>query len=367
MLGALSSLVEKVWLLTSEPLDDLAGLLVDHPKLEIVVLGRRGFQKATFAWLSKHGDDLDVVHDTMGCFAVYFQSRGPRGGRSNRLVSTLYTNNWGWFHRVRKRKMDFGWSYVGQRVLTLWRDRRICGNADRIFVLGPGHEADIMMAHSVPADRVSWIPSEVNTEFFSLREGPIESTRTVLFTGAICRNKGIDTLLEACRLLIERHVDFKLRLVGRMLYWERRWFERACEAADLGDRIEITGPLSKDEVLAEYQGATIFAFPSRFEGSPRSVREAVACGLPAVVTDIPGHRGIDPEGDFLHFVEGNDPERWADTLAKALGETQGQAEKRGRVGADHMRSSHAIEAVAARLLESYADVIANPARATTRP
>ena len=62
--------------------------------------------------------------------------------------------------------MDFGWSYVAQRVITLWRDRRVCQSADRVLVLGPGLEHDLMDGHGVDPHRVEWLPSEIDTELF---------------------------------------------------------------------------------------------------------------------------------------------------------------------------------------------------------
>ncbi len=361
MLARLSQRVEKLWLLTDSISDTLSDELAQYPRLELVVFDWARFAQDSFTWLTEREGEVDIVHDTMGCFASYFQSHGPSRHRSARLVSTLYTNNWGWFHRVRRRRMDFGISYVGQRVLTLWKDRRVCRNADRVFVLGPGHEHDIIAAHGVPVSRVTWIPSEVNTERFYPPETPAVTRPTILFTGAICRNKGIDTLLDACSLLAERGEEFSLRLVGRVLYWEEQWLADACKSAGLGERLTLTGAILYESLLWEYQDAGVFAFPSRFEGSPRSLREAVACGTSAVVTDIPGHRGIDPHGEFMRFVQGNDPELWADALSSALRESSDRYQRRAEDGAAHMRSVHSLESVAGRLAELYTEVLAEPA------
>ena len=108
---------------------------------------------------------------------------------------------------------------------TLWRDRRISTNADRMLVLGPGHEEDLVAAHNVPLQQITWIPSEANMDRFYPIERLESVRRTILFTGVICRNKGIDTLLSAAQLLNHR-VDFE-RLIGRLLFWERAWFQRA--------------------------------------------------------------------------------------------------------------------------------------------
>lgn len=361
MLARLSKYVERVWLLTdADP--GIDALRTDYPGLEIVILPRKGFSTSALQWLIAHEGQFDIVHDAMGCFASYFQSRGPIAGRRVRLISTLYTNNWAWFSRARAPWMDFGLAYVGQRIKTLWRDRRISRNADRMLVLGPGHENDLVDAHHVPIERITWIPSEVNTERFYPAAPGASVRRTILFTGAICRNKGIDTLLGATRQLVHRGVDFELRLVGRLLFWERTWFQRACAEAELGTRLNLTGDLGYEALLDEYQTAGIFAFPSRFEGSPRSVREAVACRTAAVVSEIPGHRGIDPEGCFMRFVPSHDPGDWADVLEAALSESDRDYRARLERGVAHMETHHSLESVAQNIFEIYGTLMASPPR-----
>ena len=122
----------------------------------------------------------------------------------------------------------------------------------------------------------------------------------------------------------------------------------------------MTGTLGYEALLQEYQAAGVFAFPSRFEGSPRSVREALACRTSAVVSEIPGHRGIDPEGQFLHFVSGHDPQDWADMLEVAMDESEASYDARLDRGLSHMRNRHSLEAVAQVLAETYRDVSARP-------
>ena len=47
--------------------------------------------------------------------------------------------------------------------------------------------------------------------------------------------------------------------------------------------VRLVGALDRDALLLEYQSADIFFFPSRWEGSPKVILEAAACGLPVIV------------------------------------------------------------------------------------
>jgi glycosyltransferase involved in cell wall biosynthesis len=254
--------------------------------------------------------------------------------------------------------MDFRFSYAAQRILTLWSDRRICRAADRIFVLGPGLELDVIQAHNTDPERIKCVPSEVNTKTFDLGPATIDDVPTLLFTGAVCRNKGIDVLLESLSLMREQ--AFRLKLIGRILFWERAWFKDALAASGLADRIERVEQISHDEIPALYHGARLFVFPSRFEGSPRSVREALASGIPSVVSDIPGHRVLDPAQRFLHVVPNFNPTTWAHRLTAALNESHEKYAMRARTGREHMVKYHSFEAVAEKIERAYAETLVLP-------
>ena len=360
MFAALSHHVDELHLLTTEYSAEVQSLITGFSRLNVIEFPRAQFNRHAFDWIAPrlNRGQLDVVHDNFGHLASVFQAFSPEKKREYRFVTTLYTNNWGWFQRVRSRHLDFGWRYVGQRLITLWRDRRICRTADRIFVLGPGHEHDLNDAHDLDLSRVSWIPSEVNTSTFTPTEFVPEDTPTLLFTGAVCRNKGIDILLQALSGL--KHRDFRVKLIGRVLPWELNWFKTAVENAGLGERFCHIPQVAHREMPAHYQGVWSLVFPSRFEGSPRSVREALASGIPALVSDIPGHRGLDPEGRFLRFVSDFSVAAWRDAIEATLDEPLALNLQRRNTGASHMTQAHSLEAVAARLATEYRSVLDAP-------
>ncbi len=226
MLAALATQVQRLYLLTDAIPEGLQGT----SNLRIIPLGRRGFRRRARAWLDAHADELDVVHDTFGHLAGWFQARGPVPGRRFRLITTQYTTNWGWFARVRQG-MALSPHYVSQRTVTLWRDRRVCRAADRVLVLGPGHEADLTEGHGVPAERIEWVPSEIDTERFSPPPKPRPPGARVLFTGTVFRNKGIDVLLDAMTAIAPRWPGMSVSLVGKVVPWLEGWLRAAGEAA----------------------------------------------------------------------------------------------------------------------------------------
>jgi glycosyltransferase involved in cell wall biosynthesis len=360
MLCTLSGRVDRLVVLTDDLPESLQDTVVNFPKLEVVTFPRKGFRRHVARWLNVRieAQEFDVIHDAFGQLASVFQAWGPVEHRPYRLLTTLYTNNWGWFERVREPSMDFGFSYVAQRILTLWSERRICRVADRVLVLGPGLDTDIAEAHSTDPARISCVASEVDSATFEFGPAPEDTVPTLLFTGAVCRNKGIDVLLNGLSMMSEQ--SFRLKLIGRVLRWEKEWFRDALLSSGLTDRIEHVEQTPHREMPSHYHGARLFVFPSRFEGSPRSVREALASGIPGVVSDIPGHRALDPNHRFLHIVPTFKPEDWARHIDSALKESTEQYTNRSKAGRAHMVSHHSFDAVARQLEQVYAEVLALP-------
>jgi glycosyltransferase involved in cell wall biosynthesis len=74
----------------------------------------------------------------------------------------------------------------------------------------------------------------------------------------------------------------------------------------LADRVELTGLIPRDAVYARLLDADLFVSTSSVEGLPVAVLEAMACGVPVVLSDIPPHREIAHGVDFIPLVAPGD-------------------------------------------------------------
>lgn len=357
MFAALADRVGHLSLLVDTLPPPLRRIAAAHPRLAVIELGPKRFARRACDWLYPRVErgEIELVHDTFGHLAELFQACGSDPGRRVRLVTTLYTSNAAWFGRIRHRGMDLGRRYVTQRIISLWRDLRVCPVADRVVVLGPGHAQDVARL-GVGDERIVWLPSEIDTTMFAPGPAARPSGPTLLFTGTVWRNKGVDLLLDIAPALRARWPDLTLSLVGNVVPWERAWLADAARRCGLGEALEITGRIPRDALIDRYRAADLFVFPSLFEGSPRSVREAVACGCRAVVSDIPGCRGIDPDGAFMRFAPVDDRAAWIEAIGEMLAESDAAARARSRAGVEHMRARHRPEAVAAAYAELYSQI-----------
>ena len=129
----------------------------------------------------------------------------------------------------------------------------------------------------------------------------------VLAVGTDEPRKNLARLLEAHRLLRARGSELQLVLVGAP-GWQAR--QRA------GNGVRALGYVADDELPALYRGASVYCYPSLFEGFGIPVVEAMACGTPVVAS---AHPSLDEaSGDAAVRAEPTDPEAIADALERAL-------------------------------------------------
>ena len=147
--------------------------------------------------------------------------------------------------------------------------------ADRILVPSE-HIAGELVRHGTPRERIGVVPYAADTRRFVPDPGKTHGAAcTFLFAGGITQRKGIKYLLEAWRLI--KRPGWRLQLLGAL-------------PADTGplrpylDEVEWLGRFPHAEVPARMASADVFVFPSLFEGSAVVTYEAMACGLPCIVT-----------------------------------------------------------------------------------
>ena len=128
---------------------------------------------------------------------------------------------------------------------------------------------------------------------------------------------GIDTVLEGFTLAARQEPRLRLILAGDGSL--RSWVIGEVEASGLAERVWLPGYVPYRDLPMLYHAADVYLSASRGDGSSVSLLEAMACGLPALVSDIPGNREwVEPGVSGLRFPPG-DAVRLSQFLIEASG------------------------------------------------
>lgn len=137
---------------------------------------------------------------------------------------------------------------------------------------------------------------------------------TFLFVGRIVRDKGINELITAFKILFCDYPRIRLFLVGSFEDELDPVEPETLAAINDYDTIMAVGRKTGLDLLAYYSASDCFVFPSYREGFPNTVLEAGALGLPSIVTEINGSREIIQDRYNGLIV----PPRDADALYRAM-------------------------------------------------
>jgi glycosyltransferase involved in cell wall biosynthesis len=146
----------------------------------------------------------------------------------------------------------------------------------------------------VPESRVHAVPLGADTEWFAPgAPGPVAAAGpcTFLFVGATIRRKGIDLLLDAFAA-VERRLPARARLV---VVGPRGDGHALLERGGVGD-VVAHAAVTQSALREFYRRADCFVLPSRHDSFGMAVLEAMACGLPAIVSEMVGAREAIDEG-----------------------------------------------------------------------
>lgn len=170
------------------------------------------------------------------------------------------------------------------------------------------------LRHYIRADRLSTCPKPYMREWVTdatanpKHPDVSDDTLTISYVGVSKGrpHKGLHVLVNAMKILNGRGVKSHLTVVGKAS-------DDDISAAP--ENVTFTG--NRPDAVSYIAGSRLFVLPSLRDASPRVVREAQACGVPCIVSDIPGARdliltGADDESGIL--VQAGDPEAIADAI-----------------------------------------------------
>jgi glycosyltransferase involved in cell wall biosynthesis len=197
------------------------------------------------------------------------------------------------------------------------------------------------IALGAPAGRVVVFPWGVDLRRFSPGDGLAlrrrlgwEDAFVLVSTRTWERLYGLDTLVEGF-VRAARHDDaLRLLMLGQGSL--EPWIRARLAESGMAERVHFAGKVGLEDLPSHYRAADLYVSASRTDGSSVSLLEAMACGLPALVSDIAGNREwVAPRENGWWFRTG-DAEALAEGILDARRSKAGPAElgRRGRAIAE---------------------------------
>ncbi|HEU4515262.1 MAG TPA: glycosyltransferase family 4 protein [Nocardioidaceae bacterium] len=169
-----------------------------------------------------------------------------------------------------------------------------------------------VVPNGVDVDRLDRALATVEPEAGHVRDGRAVGGFTVLTVGRLVPEKDHEALLSAFARM-SRPTD-RLLIVGEGPC--RPALEERIATLGITDQVRLTGLMPRDDVYRLLGSADVFVSPSRGEGLPVAVLEAMAAGLPVVLSDIEPHREIVGGQDLAAVVPIGDVAGLADEMRR---------------------------------------------------
>ncbi len=175
-----------------------------------------------------------------------------------------------------------------------------------------------------PEERVVTIENGIDVERYKAGEAPWREPVTFGAVGSLIPVKGHDVLLGAFKRVAAEMPSARLLIAGEGV--EREHLEALIDEYGLADRVTLLGRV--DDVVEVLKQVDVFVHPSRTEGQPLAVLEAMAAAKPIVASDIPALSETLAGGETGRLVPPDDE----DALAEAMLEVASDPEAAREMG-----------------------------------
>ncbi len=203
--------------------------------------------------------------------------------------------------------------------------QRVMPRLDAMIVPSYAVKHDLVQLCGADEERITVIPHGVDETFFEATPAEREVARNqyglpdryILFVGSVEPRKNLLTLLEAFSSLPEKTQRENPLVIVGATGWKNESIQRAIAK---NGNVRLIGYVSRELLPAVYEGCSLFAFPSHYEGFGMPVLEAMAAGVPIITSNVSAL----PEvlGDTGIVVDPDDPSSMAEAIESILQDPQ---------------------------------------------
>ncbi len=190
--------------------------------------------------------------------------------------------------------------------------------SDKIIAISQQTKNDILNLFKVPENKIKVIYPGIGDNFRVIGDTAIFKKKKrlpdkyILFVGTIEPRKNLNNLIRAYATLKKRGIQHKLVVVGK--------YGWGCEEILKKKDVIFTGFMDENDLPYMFNGASVFVYPSFYEGFGIPVIEAMKCGVPVITSNTSSMAEIAREAAIL--VDPHSPKEIADSIYDVLTKTQ---------------------------------------------
>lgn len=233
--------------------------------------------------------------------------------------------------------------------------------ADRIIAVSEWVKYDIAK-YMINKDKIIPVHNGINVNSFTPQgrtnvrnKYGIGNKPMLLFVGRVITQKGLDYLIDAMPLILEKHPDTKLLLIGRGNLLDH--LKGKVKDMKLEDSVLFSGYISEEMLIEAYGTCDLFVLPSVWEVLPIAILEAMSSGRPVVCTNAGGNRELVRDGKNGYVVPMRNPEALAGRVNELLSSPE-TMKQMGAMSRKMAEEEFDWKLIAAKTKKVYEDLIA---------
>ena len=223
--------------------------------------------------------------------------------------------------------------------------RMTYGVADRICVATAEDKDFVIKVFRQSADKISIHPNWIDTGVF-IPQSREKKKDTILFVGRLSAQKNLELLIDALA-----GTNYTLDIAGDGEL--RASLEK--RAREKGVPVHFLGSVANDKLPEIYNSYNVFILPSHYEGNPKTLLEAMACGCAVIGTNVPGIASVIQHSKSGLLSPAND-KSLRDVIVQLMSDTDLQL-RLGRGARDQIVKNQALDRLVARELACYRKLI----------
>ena len=236
------------------------------------------FSPHIFRTLLKIRDDYDLIHAHCHLFLSTIMASLVRRIGSPPLIITT--------HGIMSASAPDWFNLLYMKTIGKWTLK----SADRVICYTEMEKDKLANMLKIDSEKISVIPNGVDTDLFrpdpnNNKQSNQSNAITILWVGRFVRGKGVEYLIQAAKILVKAVPDLKILLVGDGP--SKGKIKSLIEKFNLKKNVIIKENVPNENMPEVYQKSDIFVLPSLNEGVPKTLLEAMACGIPVIISEFP--------------------------------------------------------------------------------